>query len=122
MPTTIITGTPQDNCTEIHLKVMIFSPEAGFKFEVTVERTCFPTKWHIIFNLFKKTGNDFVQLVGVDFEAEKKVEETAIATMSTQGIGVLQSRAFRKKVYPLVKAGASQDQIHQEISDAVQQQ
>lgn len=121
MPTTVTTATAQDTCTEIHLKVMVFSPEAGFKFEVTVERTCFPTKWHIIFNLFKKVGKDFVQIVSVDFEAEKKVEEKAIAKMSTQGIGVLQARAFRKKVFPLVKAGASHDQIHKEISNAVQQ-
>ena len=121
MPTTITTGTVQETCTEIHLKVMIFSPEAGFKFDVTVERTCFPTKWHIIFNLYKKVGNDFVQIVGVDFEAEKKVEEKAISAMNTQGIGVMQARAFRKKVYPLVKTGAGDDKVHEEISKAVQQ-
>jgi hypothetical protein len=122
MPTTITAATAKETCTEIHLKVMIFSPEAGFKFDVTVERTCFPTKWHIIFNLFKKVGADFVLIVSVDFEAEKKTEEKAISAMSTQGIGVMQSRAFRKKVYPLVKAGAPDDQIHNEISNAVQQQ
>ena len=121
MPTKISKATAKDTCTEIHLKVMIFSPEAGFKFDVTVERTCFPTKWHIIFNLFKKVENDFAQIVGVDFEAENKVEEKAIATMSTDGIGVMQSRAFHKKVYPLVKAGAGDTQIHKEISKAIQQ-
>ena len=121
MPTTIITRTAKDTCTEIHLKVLIFSPEAGFKFDVSVERKCFPTKWHIIFNLFKKVGNDFVLIVSVDFEAEKKVEEKAISNMSTEGIGVMQSRAFRKKVFPLVKAGASENQVHKEISNAIQQ-
>ena len=121
MPTKISTATAKDTCTEIHLKVMIFSPEAGFKFDVSVERTCFPTKWHIIFNLYKKSGSDFVQIVGVDFEAEKKTEEKAIASMSTDGIGVMQSRAFRKKVYPLVKSGASDTQVHNEISNAVLQ-
>ena len=119
MPTTIATANAKDTCTEIHLKVMIFSPESGFKFDVTVERQCFPTKWHIIFNLYKKSGNEFVLIVSVDFEAEKKVEEKAIQTMSTEGIGVNQSRAFRKKVYPTVKAGANEAQVHQEISNAV---
>ena len=121
MPTTITAASAKETCTEIHLKVMIFSPEAGFKFDVTVERTCFPTKWHIIFNLYKKVGSDFVLIVSVDFEAEKKVEEQKIAAMSTQGIGVMQARALRKKVYPLVKAGASEQQVHKEISNAVQQ-
>jgi len=122
MPTTMTTATGKETCTEIHLKVMIFSPEAGSKFDVTVDKKCFPTKWHIIFNLFKKVGNDIVLIVSVDFEAEKKVEEKAIAAMSTDGIGVLQARAFRKKVFPLVKAGASEDQVHKEISNAIQQQ
>lgn len=121
MPTTITTAAAKETCTEIRLKVMIFSPEAGFKFDVTIDKKCFPTKWHIIFNLFKKVGTDFVLIVSVDFEAEKKVEEKKIAVMSTEGIGVMQSRAFRKKVFPLVKAGASEDQVHKEISNAVQQ-
>jgi hypothetical protein len=121
MPTAITTATAKETCTEIHLKVMIFSPEAGFKFDVTIDKKCFPTKFHIIFNLFKKVGADFVLIVSVDFEAEKKVEEKAIAVMSTDGIGVMQSRAFRKKVFPLVKGGASEDQVHKEISNAVLQ-
>jgi hypothetical protein len=121
MPTTITAATSKETCTEVHLKVMIFSPEAGFKFDVTVDKKCFPTKWHIIFNLYKKSGANFTLLVSVDFEAEKKVEEKAIAVMSTDGIGVMQSRAFRKRVFPLVKAGATDEKIHDEISKAIQQ-
>lgn len=123
MPTTIVTADPKakDTCTEFRLKVMIFSPEAGFKFDVTVQRKCFPTKWLLIFNLFKKIGNDFTQIVGVEFEAEKKEEKKALAEMSTTGVNVLQNRALRKKVYPLVKDGAAPDKIHNEISKAIQQ-
>lgn len=121
MPTAITTAAAKETCTEIRLKVMIFSPEAGFKFDVTVNKKCFPTKWHIIFNLFKKVGNEFVLIVSVDFEAEKKVQEKTIEKMSTDGIGVLQSRAFRKKVYELVKAGASEEDVDKEIAKAIAQ-
>lgn len=125
MPTTVTTADAgiRESCTEFRLKVMIFSPEAGFKFDVTVQRKCFPTKWLIIFNLFKKkaTGSDFDQIVGVEFEAEKKEEIKAIETMSTAGVNVLQARAFRKKVYPRVKAGDDPTKVHNEISKAVLQ-
>ncbi len=122
MPTTINTAAAaKETCTEFRLKVMIFSPEAGFKFDVTIQKKCFPTKWILTFNLFKKVGSDFPQIVGVEFEAEKKEEEKALEKISTEGVGVLQGRALRKKVFPLVKAGADATKIHNEISKAIQQ-
>ena len=121
MPTTIASATPGETCTEFRIKVMVFSPESGFKFEVTVQRKCFPTKFLVIFNLFKKIGNDFVQTVGVEFEAEKKEDKKAIETIATSGVNVLQSRAFTKKVFPLVKAGASETKVDNEISKAINQ-
>jgi len=125
MPTTVTSpdSVTTETCTEFRLKVMIFSPEAGFKFDVTVQKKCFPTKWLIIFNLFKKkaAGTDFDQIVGVEFEAEKKEEEKAVEGISTAGLSVLQARAFRKKVYPSVKAGDDPTKIHNEISKAVLQ-
>lgn len=120
MPTTVSTASAKSACTEFRLKVMVFSPEAGFKFDVTIQRKCFPTKWLLIFNLFKKVGSEFVQIVGVEFEAEKKEEEKALEKISTDGVGVLQGRALRQKVYPLVKAGADSSKIHTEISKAIQ--
>src|SRR5262249_34487930 len=121
MPTTISTPSAGETCTEFRIKVMIYSPEAGYKFDVTVQRKCFPTKWLVIFNLYKKIGNEFVQIVGVKFEAEKKEEKQAIEDISKNGVNVLQSRAFRKKVYPAVKDGSSADKVHTEISKAIQQ-
>lgn len=123
MPTTVTTAdsSVKQTCTEFRLKVMIYSPEAGFKFDVTIQRKCFPTKWLLIFNLFKKVGNEFVQIVAVEFEAEKKEEQKALEDMSNAGVNVLQSRAFRQKVYPRVKAGDEPTKIHEEISKAVQQ-
>ena len=121
MPTSITKATGAETCTEFRLKVMIYSPESGFKFDITIQRKCFPTKWFLIFNLYKKTGSEFVQIVGVEFEAEKKEEQKALEAIGTNGVNMLQSRAFRKKVYPLVKEGADPNKIHNEISKAVQQ-
>ena len=127
MPTTVSAATPGETCTEFRIKVMIFSPEAGFKFDVTVQRKCFPTKFLLIFNLFKKTDKDFVQVVGVEFEAEKKEEQKAIEELSKSGVNTLQSRAFRQKVFPPVKAladgdeptAAEQQKVHNEIGKAI---
>ena len=121
MPTTVSTAENTETCTEFRLKVMIFSPETGYKFDVTIQKKCFPTKWVLVFNLFKKTGSEFVQIVSVEFEAEKKEEETALEKISNEGVGVLQGRALRKKVFPLVKDGADPAKIHKEISKAIQQ-
>jgi hypothetical protein len=121
MPTTISTASAGETCTEFRIKVMIYSPESGYKFDVTVQRKCFPTKWLVIFNLYKKIGHEFVQIVGVEFEAEKKEEKKAIEDISKNGVNVLQSRAFRKKVYPAVKEGSAADKVHTEISKAIQQ-
>ena len=128
MPTTLSTATAGETCTEFRVKVMIFSPEAGFKFDVTVQRKCFPTKFLLLFNLFKKVDNDFAQIVGVEFEAEKKEEQEAIEEISQTGVNTLQSRAFKKKVFPLTKAltdgheptETETTKIHNEISKAVQ--
>lgn len=121
MPTTIARAAPGDTCTEFRIKVMVFSPESGFKFDVTVQRKCFPTKFLVIFNLFKKIGNEFVLIVSVEFEAEKREDKKAIETIATSGISVLQSRAFTRKVFPLVRDNAPEEKVHNEISKAIKQ-
>ena len=51
MPTNIAAATGGATCTEFRIKVMIFSPESGFKFEVTVQRKCFPTNG-LLFSIY----------------------------------------------------------------------
>lgn len=127
---TTVTTTGSGNCNPFLLKVMIFSPEAGFKFDVSVQLTCSPTNdktWHLIFNLYKKIGTDFVQVVGVEFQAQTPAETGALETMSNQGVNVLQSRALRTKVHPAVKpladghqpTDAETTKIHNAIQKAV---
>ena len=127
MPTNVAVANLNEVCTEFRIKVMIYSPESGYKFDVTVQRKCFPTKWSVIFNLYKKIGTEFVQLVGVEFETETKEQQKSAEKMSQEGVNILQSQAFRKKVYPAVKVLEDGDpptegetkKIHTEMSKAV---
>jgi hypothetical protein len=127
---TTVTTTGSKKCSPFLLKVMIFSPEAGFKFDVSVQLLCSPTNdktWKMLFNLYKKIGTDFVQLVGVEFQAQSPAESQAIETMSNQGVNVLQSRALRTKVHPAVKpladghqpTDAEKNKIHSAMQKAV---
>jgi len=89
------------------LEVMVFSPESGFKFKVAVERTCTPQAdaiWKLVFDLFKVTGGQEVQLVHVSFTAGAPVEQQAIQTMASQGITEAQSDVLVNEVHPAVKA------------------
>ena len=127
MPTNVAV-TSSGSCTPIRLRVMIFSPEAGFKFEVTVVHLCSPVeKWSVVFNLFKQINGQLVQVVGVDFEAEVPAEVQAIEKMSNEGVNFQQARQFTKKVHPAVKplddghapTPAEEAKIHKEMQKAV---
>lgn len=131
MPTTV-TPTGSKKCNPFLLRVMVFSPEAGFRFDVTVQLVCSPTNdktWKLLFHLFKKIGSDFVQVVGVEFEATTPAEAQALETMSDQGVNVLQARAMRQRVHPAVRpladghtpTEAETKKIHNEMQKAALQ-
>ena len=58
-------------CKPFLLDVMVFSPESGYKFHVSVERDCTPTAdaiWKLVFDLYKVVaGQPDVALVHVSF-------------------------------------------------------
>ena len=121
MPTTITTTGTKD-CHPFLLKVGIYSPEAGYKFDVTVQLVCSAenTKtWKLLFHLFKKVKDDFVQIVSVEFEAETPQETKALETMSEEGVKIKQARALRQKVHPLVRDGADEKIVHKAIGKAL---
>jgi hypothetical protein len=95
-------------CKPFLLDVMVFSPEAGFKFHVSVERDCTPTAdsiWKLVFDLYKVvTGQPDVALVHVSFTSGTPVEQKALETMATQGVAPPQAEALVSKVYPATKA------------------
>ena len=95
-------------CKPFLLDVMVFSPEAGFKFHVSVERDCTPTAdsiWKLVFDLYKVVqGQPDVALVHVSFTSGTPVEQQALQNMATQGVAPAQADTLVNKVYPATKA------------------
>ena len=95
-------------CKPFLLDVMVFSPEAGFKFHVSVERTCTPTAdsiWKLVFDLYKVVaGQPDVALVHVSFTSGTPVEQQALQNMAAQGVAPAQADALVQNVYPATKA------------------
>jgi hypothetical protein len=95
-------------CKPFLLDVMVFSPESGFKFHVSVERDCTPTAdsiWKLVFDLYKVVaGQPDVALVHVSFTSGTPVEQKALQNMATQGVAPAQADALVKTVYPATKA------------------
>ena len=117
-------------CKPFLLDVMVFSPEAGFKFHVSVERDCTPTAdaiWKIVFDLYKVVaGSPDVALVHVSFTSGTPVEQKAVQGM-VNGVKPAQADILVKKVYPATKAvvgnqnptAAQKQAIHDAMSQAV---
>jgi hypothetical protein len=118
-------------CKPFLLDVMVFSPEAGFKFHVSVERDCTPTAdaiWKIVFDLFKVVaGSPDVALVHVSFTSGTPVEQQAVQTMAATGVKPAQADILIKNVYPATKAvvgnqnptAAQKQAIHDAMSQVV---
>ena len=102
--TTIIMGTKK--CKPFLLRVMVFSPEAGYKFNIEVQKACSSENddvWKLFFDLFKKIDDEFVEIVSVEFVAGTPDEIEKVAAITDQGMTRPQVRAFRDNVFPLVK-------------------
>ncbi|HYP27288.1 MAG TPA: hypothetical protein VE262_11265 [Blastocatellia bacterium] len=102
-----------DSCRPFTLDVMVFSPEAGYKFEVSIERDCIKAtatdpaieQWKLVFDLYKlKTGGtDFDQIVHVSYTAANPVQERKVAATAANGLNPAQSQQLITKVHPAVK-------------------
>jgi len=97
-------------CKPFLLDVMVYSPESGYKFHVSVERDCTPTAdaiWKLVFDLYKVApGQPDVPLVHVSFTSGTPVEQQAIQNMAAQGINQAQAGKLINNVYPATKAVA----------------
>ena len=117
-------------CKPFLLEVMVFSPEAGFKFSVQVERACTPDAdpiWKLVFDLFRVSGAKEVQIVHVSFTAGAPVEAKAVEQMITQGVSAAQAKVLVEEVHPATKAlegvksptAAQKKKIHTAMAKAV---
>lgn len=102
--TSVSTGGKK--CTPFLLRVMVFSPESGFKFNIVIEKACNSQNepvWKLIFDLFKRKDNEFVEIISVTFVAGDPNDITKVSAITDEGMTRPQVRAFRDDVYPLVK-------------------
>lgn len=102
--TKVVLGTKK--CKPFLLRVMVYSPESGYKFTIEIQKAC-TTKnepvWKLLFDLYKKTDSVFEEMVSVEFVAGDPNDIDKIAAITDEGMTRPQVRAFREKVYPLVK-------------------
>lgn len=94
-------------CRPFLLQVMVFSPEAGYKFEVVVEKGCTPENdpiWKLVFDLYKKGKDGFDQIVHVSFRAGTAQEGEGIKRMALDGVSDTQADLLTGPVYAAAKA------------------
>jgi hypothetical protein len=108
MSTTVVTTNAKKTCQPFNLDVMVFSPEAGYKFELSVDRSCSPTLdpiWKLIFDLNKKNASGtFDQIVHVAFTAQAKQEQDGIQNMAVNGVSNAASKVVVNEVFPAAKS------------------
>lgn len=110
-------------CKPFLLDVMVFSPESGYKFHVSVERACTPTAdsiWKLVFDLYQVVaGQPDVELVHVSFTSGTPVEQQAIQSMASQGVNQDQADKLINNVYPATKAVAGNTNPSAEQKQAI---
>jgi hypothetical protein len=93
-------------CKPFLLEVMVFSPEAGFKFKVVVERSCTPDAdaiWKLVFDLFQVADGNEVQVVHVSYTTQSAVESKNVQLMASQGVKPSQAKVLVDEVHPAAK-------------------
>jgi hypothetical protein len=94
-------------CRPFLLQVMVFSPEAGYKFEVVVEKGCTPENdpiWKLVFDLYKQKREGFDQIVHVSFRAGTAEESEGVKRMALEGVSDQQADLLTGPVYDAAKA------------------
>ena len=92
-------------CKPFVLNVMVFAPEAGFKFEVSVEKSCTADAdalWKLVFDLYEKNAaGGFDQIVHVSYKADTPVEAQGIESTAVNGVSAGQADILINKVHPV---------------------
>jgi hypothetical protein len=119
-------------CRPFSLSVMVFNPEAGYKFEIEIEKNCTDsndTIWKLVFLLYKKINGQFENLVAIKFTAQTPGEAEKVAEISDNGLSRPQVRAFRDEVFTQAKPLADENRdatpgevksLHQTVKKAIE--
>lgn len=97
-------------CKPFILEVFVASPEAGYKFELVVEKACTSANdplWKLVFDLYKKNASGvYEQIVHVSFKPIDPEEQRGVETLAVEPVSVDTARVLRKEVHPAAKAVA----------------
>jgi hypothetical protein len=95
-------------CKPFILEVFVASPEAGYKFELVVEKICTSTNdalWKLVFDLYKKDASSvFQQIVHVSFQPTAPDEQRGVEKLAVEPVSVDAARVLTKEVHPAAKA------------------
>lgn len=108
MPNLNVVSIGAKKCKPFILEVFVASPEAGYKFELIVEKACTSTNdalWKLVFDLYKKDASGaFQQIVHVSFKPVEPEEQRGVETLALEPVSVETARVLRKEVHPAAKA------------------
>ena len=108
--TSLITTISPKQCRPFILEVFVVSPEAGYKFELLVEKACSADNdplWKLVFDLYKRgAGGEFEQIVHVSFRAVDPKEQQGVQNLSVNPVSVATARVLVQEVHPAAKAVA----------------
>ena len=113
-----------NRCTPFLLRVMVFSPESGYKFTVEIQKACTSASeavWKLLFDLYKKdeTSGKFVEIINVEFIAGTPDDIITVAAITEEGLKRPQVWALRDNVFPLVKPFGDNGNVPTEEDQAV---
>lgn len=109
-----VVAVGKKKCKPFILEVFVASPEAGYKFELIVEKICTSANealWKLVFDLSKKNAQGvYEQIVHVSYKPTTPEEQRGVETLATEPVSVETARVLRKEVHPAAKAveGASE--------------
>jgi hypothetical protein len=98
-----VTRGTQPPCKGFTLEVKVFVPQKGFRFHITVDKTCVNNegRFGLIFELEKKIEGEFVQIVFVSFvpkpgdtQAAKGIEKMAFNKPTKKQLEVAKEEVF----------------------------
>jgi len=108
MPKLSVVPVGAKKCKPFILEVFVASPEAGYKFELVVEKICTSSNdalWKLVFDLYKKdVGGVFQQIVHVSYTPTEPKEKQGVEALATEPVSVETARLLRKEAHPAAKA------------------
>jgi len=104
MPIKAVATDGAKTCQPFILEVKVFSPQAGFRFHVIVEKSCTNQNdplFALVFDLDKKIDDEFVQIVHVSFRPEQPKEAQGIEKMVNEKITKKQMQIAKEELFPV---------------------